>query len=125
MSFGSGHLILAIGLEKLALIFIFAFTLVITTAGRATVLVEEVEDTLLGLVAPARQVLERLLALHHLLATYNATVLVLDEVGLGEATGGVLGVAVENRSLGANSGNFGHLILWNAILFVRPSDPKT
>ena len=52
--------------------------LVVAAAGRAAVLVEEVEDTLLGLVALARQVLERLLALHHLLATHNAAVLVLD-----------------------------------------------
>jgi hypothetical protein len=29
----------------------------------------------------------------------------------------VLGVAMENGGLGANSGNFGHLILWNANLF--------
>jgi hypothetical protein len=35
----------------------------------------------------------------------------------------VLGVAVENRSLGTNSGNFGHLILWNANLFA--TTPKT
>ena len=125
MSFGPGHLILAIGLEKLALIFIFTLVLVITTAGRAAVLVEEMEDTLLGLVALARQVLERLLALHHLLAAYNAAVLVLDEVGLGEATGGVLGVAVENRGLGTNSRNFGHLILWNAILFGETAGSKT
>jgi len=100
-------------LEELVLL----LALVITTARRAAVLVEEVEDTLLGLVALAREVLKGLLALHHLLATYNATVLVLDKVGLGETTGGVLGVAMENGGLGANSGNFGHLILWNANLF--------
>ena len=74
-------------------------------------LVEEVEDTLLGLVALAGQVLEGLAALGLLLAAYNAAVLVLDKVGLGEATGGVLGVAVENRGLGTDSGDFGHLIL--------------
>ena len=84
--------------------------------GDAAVLVEETERTLLGLVALARQVLERLLALHHLLAAYNATVLVLDKIGLGEATGGVLRVAVENLGLRASGGNFrGHLIQWNAI----------
>jgi hypothetical protein len=99
--------------------------LVVAAAGRAAVLVEEVEDTLLGLVALARQVLERLLALHHLLAAYNAAVLVLNEVRLGEATGGVLRVAVENRSLGANRGNFGHLILWTMNLFDDGAGPKT
>lgn len=53
------------------------------------VLVEEAERALLGLVSLARQVLERLLALHHLLAAYNAAVLILNKVRLGEASGGV------------------------------------
>ena len=83
------------------------------------------EDTLLGLIATAGEVLEGLLALHHLLTAYNAAVLVLDKVGLGEATGGVLGVAVENRGFGTNSGNFGHLILWNAVLFCGAPEVKT
>ena len=81
-------------------------------------LVEQAESTLLGLVALAGQVLERLLALHHLLATHNATVLVLDQVGLGEAAGGMLRASVKDLGLGANCRNFGHLILWNAILMV-------
>ena len=75
-------------------------------------LVEEAERALLGLVALARQILERLAARGLLPAAYNAAVLILDKVGLGEATGGVRGVAVENRSLGANGGDIsGHLIL--------------
>ena len=87
------------------------------------VLIEETERTLLGLVALAGQVLEGLLAGRLLLAAYNATVLVLDKVRLGETTGGVLGVAVENRSLRANGGNIGgHLILWNAILYPSSRD---
>ena len=74
-------------------------------------LLEQGELALLRLVALAGQVLERLLAGKHLLAAYNAPVLVLHEVGLGEATGGVLGASVENLGLGANCGNFvGHLI---------------
>ncbi len=76
------------------------------------VLIEEAERTLLGLVALARQVLERLLALHHLLAADNATVLILNKVRLGKASGGVLRVAVENLGLRASGRNFrGHLIL--------------
>jgi len=82
------------------------------TPGNVAVLVEETECTLLGLVALARQVLERLLSLHHLLAAYNAAVLILNKVRLGKATGGVLRVAVENLGLRASRRNFrGHLIL--------------
>jgi len=92
--------------------------------GGAAVLVEEAEDTLLGLVALARQILERLLALHHLLAAYNATVLVLDKVGLCEATGGVLCRSVENLGLGA-SREFNHLIQWNAIILKGAEGAKT
>ena len=89
------------------------------------VLVEEAKRALLGLVALAGQVLKSLLAGCLLLAAYNAAVLVLDKVGLGEATGGVLGVAVENLGLGANSGDIGgHLILWNAILYPSSRDGR-
>ena len=73
-------------------------------------LVEEAERALLGLVALARQILERLATSRLLLATYNATVLVLDKIGLREAAGGVLRRSVENLGLGASRGNFGHLI---------------
>ena len=85
-------------------------------------LVEQTERTLLGLVALAGQVLERLLALHHLLATHNAAVLVLDQVGLGEAAGGMLRGSVIDHGLGANCRNSRHLILWNAILFTTYRD---
>ena len=76
------------------------------------VLVEEAERTLLGLVALARQVLERLLALHHLLAADNATVLILNKVRLGEASGGVGRRSMENLGLGASCNlKIRHLIL--------------
>lgn len=68
----------------------------------ASVLVEQAEGALLGLVALAGQVLERLLALHHLLATYNAAVLILDQVGLGETAGGMLRASVKDLGLRAN-----------------------
>ena len=86
-------------------------------ASRATVLVEQAERALLGLVALASKILERLLAGHHLATAYNAAVLVLNEILLLQTTGGVLGGAVENLGLGT-SGNFklGHLILRGAIL---------
>lgn len=80
-------------------------------------LVEQTERALLGLVALAGQILQRLLAGHHLAAAYNAAVLVLDEVLLLQTTGRVLGSAMENLGLGT-SGNFklGHLIRRAAIL---------
>ena len=84
-------------------------------ARRTAVLVEEAERALLGLVALARQILERLASLYHLAAAHNPTVLVLNEILLLEATGRVLGRSVENLRLGANC-QLNHLILWNAIL---------
>ena len=80
-------------------------------------LVEEAERALLGLVALARQVLERLATRQHLAAADNAAVLVLDEVRLRETTGRVLCRSVKNLGLGTNCHHFGHLIQWNAILF--------
>ena len=83
-----------------------------------TVLVEQLEAALLGLVALAGQVLQGLLASGHLLAADNAAVLVLDEVLLLQTAGRVLGSAVEHLGLGT-SGNLklGHLILNAAICF--------
>jgi hypothetical protein len=82
----------------------------------ATVLAEELEGTLLGLVALTGEVLEGLLAGRHLLATDNAVVLVLDKVLLGETPGGVLGSSVINLGLGSNGHfEFSHLILLTAI----------
>lgn len=81
-----------------------------------TVLTEELEGSLLGLVALAGEVLEGLLAGGHLLAADNAVVLVLDKVLLSKTSGGVLGSSVINLSLGSNSHfKFGHLILLTAI----------
>ena len=74
------------------------------------VLVEEAEGTLLRLVALAGQVLQGLATGGLLAAADDATVLVLDQVCLGEATGGVLGGAVVNLGLVANSDRGGHLI---------------
>jgi len=85
--------------------------------GHAPVLVEEAEGALLRLVALAGQVLEGLAAGRLLLAAHNATVLVLDEVRLDQATGGVLGSSVEDLGLGANGRDFGHLILRTRLLF--------
>jgi len=82
------------------------------------VLVEQPERTLLGLVALARQVLERLAARHHLAAANNPAVLVLDKVALLETTGRVRCRSVPDLGLGSNC-HLNHLILWNAILFVR------
>lgn len=79
-------------------------------------LVEQAEGALLGLVALAGQVLQGLLAGHHLAAAHDAAVLVLHQVALHQATGGVLGSAVEYLRLGANSDHLGHLIQMTAIL---------
>ena len=80
------------------------------------VLIEQTERSLLGLVATAGQVLERLATGSLLPATYNTAVLVLDQVGLGQTAGCVLGISVENRGLGANGGDIGgHLIIRAAI----------
>ena len=77
-------------------------------AGRAAVLVEQPEGTLLRLVALAGQVLQGL-ATGGLLATADdATMLVLHQIGLDQTTGGVSSSAVENLGLGANSDGVGH-----------------
>jgi len=86
------------------------------------VLVEEAERTLLGLVALPGKILERLAAGGHLAAADNPAVLVLDQVLLLQTTGGVLRRTVPDLRLGANCGDFGHLIQWNAIL-LTPGGP--
>ena len=60
---------------------------------------EELERALLRLVARRKQVLDRLLAEHHLAAAYDASVLVEYEVLLGEATARVCSRSVVNLSL--------------------------
>lgn len=60
---------------------------------------EELERALLGLVASSEEVLDRLLAEHHLAAAYNASVLIEDKVLLGKATARVDSSSVENLSL--------------------------
>ena len=86
-------------------------------------LVEEAESTLLGLVALAREVLERLAARKHLAAAHNPAMLVLDEVTLLETTGRVRRRSVPNLGLGSNC-NFGHLILLTAIIFAQRACQK-
>ena len=60
---------------------------------------EELEGALLGLVAGRKQVLDRLLAEHHLAATYDASMLVEYEVLLCESTARVGSRSVVNLSL--------------------------
>jgi len=91
-------------------------------ARRAAVLVEEAERALLGLVALAREVLERLATRHHLAAAHNPAVLVLNKVALLETTGRVRRRSVPDLSLGANC-YLNHLILLTAILFAWSQDP--
>jgi len=47
---------------------------------RTAALVKELERALLGLVARRKEVLDRLLAEHHLAAAYNASVLIENKV---------------------------------------------
>jgi len=86
-------------------------------AGRAAVLVEQPESALLRLVALAGQVLQGLATSGLLAAADDAAVLVLDQIGLDQTAGGVLGSAVVNLGLGANSDGIGHLIHLTAVLF--------
>jgi hypothetical protein len=69
---------------------------------RAAVLTEKLERALLGLVALARQILQRLLARLHLLAADNAVVLVLHQILLLQTTSRVLRRAMEYLRLGTN-----------------------
>ena len=64
-------------------------------------LLEELERTLLGLVAGLHQILERLLAEGVLLPADDAT-LVLHEILLRQAAGSLLRRSVPNACLGAN-----------------------
>ena len=79
-------------------------------------LVEQPERALLGLVALARKVLERLAARKHLAAAHNPTVLVLNEVTLLETTGRVRRRSMPDLSFRANC-HFNHLILLTAIIY--------
>jgi hypothetical protein len=87
---------------------------VLATAGTA-VLLEQLEAALLRLVALAGQVLERLLAGHHLLAADDAVVLVLDQILLGQTAGRVLRSAMVHLGLGTNSDHLSHLIVTAAV----------
>jgi hypothetical protein len=66
-------------------------------------LLKKLEGALLGDVAQLLQLLDSLLARSVLLARNDATLLGLHQVLLGQATGSVLGSAVVNLSLGADS----------------------
>ena len=72
----------------------------LTSLARAlAALAEELERALLGLVARREEVLDRLLAEHHLAAAYNASMLVEDKVLLCKTTACVDSSSVENLSL--------------------------
>jgi hypothetical protein len=79
----------------------------IAETGNATALLaallEQLEGTLLGDVAELAELQDGLLASGLLAAGYNATTLGLDQILLVETTGSVLGSAVENLGLGADS----------------------
>ncbi len=100
-----------------------AAALLLATA--RAVLLEQAEGTLARLVALAGQELQGLLAGHHLATADDAAVLVLDEVLLLEATGGVLGSTVENLGLGTDSEHLGHLIHWATIFATVISSERT
>ena len=68
-------------------------------------LLEELECTLLGLVTGLCEVLQSLLASGAGLAAHNATALVHEQVGLCQATAGVLGCAVEDLGACARCGH--------------------
>lgn len=90
-----------------------------------TVFLEQFESTFASLVAFASQKLQGFLASSHLFTTDNATMFVFDQIFLFQTTGGMFGSTVEDLSLGANSlFNFGHLILFTAIIFRRGGQEK-
>jgi len=83
--------------------------LLVTPLGRPAVLVEQTKHTLLGLVAPAGQILQSLAAGSLLAPADNTAVLVLNEVGLVEAAGSLLGGTVKHLGLRADiHGMLGH-----------------
>lgn len=74
-------------------------------------LLEELEGTLLSDVAHLAELLDCLLASGVLAAADDATTLGLHQILPSEATGSMLGGAVENSRLGAYSGDLGTAIL--------------
>jgi hypothetical protein len=80
-------------------------------AGDPAVLVEQPEGALARLVALAGQVLQGAATGGLLAAADDPAALVLHQVGLGEATGGVVGGAVVHLGLGADGNGVGHSIL--------------
>jgi hypothetical protein len=83
--------------------------LLVAPLGRPAVLVKQTEHTLLGLVAPAGQILQSLAAGSLLAPADNTAVLVLNEVRLVKAAGGLLCGTVKHLGLGADiHGMLGH-----------------
>ena len=80
-------------------------------------LLEQLESSLLGLVAGLDEVLQRLLAERVLLLAHNPATLRLHQIRLDEATGGVLRRSVENLSLRSNRGSLGCLACLGHFLF--------
>jgi len=70
---------------------------------RSLLLLKKLEGALLGDIASLLQLLERLLARGVLLLGHDAALLGLHQVLLGQTTGSVLGRAVPDLRLGANS----------------------
>ncbi len=79
-------------------------------AGGPAILVEQAEGTLLRLVALAGQILQGLATGGLLAAADDPAALVLHQIGLGEAAGGVVGRAVVDLGLGADGDGVGHSI---------------
>jgi len=69
---------------------------------RSVLLAHQLERALLGLVSLGEELLDRLQARRVLLLAYNATLLGLHEILLGQPTGRVLRRAVVYLALGAN-----------------------
>ena len=76
--------------------------LLVTPLRRSAILVEQTEHALLGLVASAGQILQSLAASSLLAPADDTAMLVLNEVGLVKAAGGLLGSTVEYLGLRAN-----------------------
>lgn len=86
------------------------------TAAALGALLEELEGALLGYVAQTAQAQDGLLASGLLAAADNASALGLDQVLLLQATGSVLGGAVEDLGLGAQGLDLGATLHGGVVL---------
>lgn len=90
-----------------------------TLLARLLASLEKLESALLSLVSRLHQVLQGLLAEGVLLLADDATALGLHQIGLDEATGGVLRRSVENLRLRANRGSLRSLASLSHFCFQR------